>query len=163
MIVRPCLASDLKDVRDIWNASIRQTLITFNSDEKTAEDMSALLAEKQRANHGFFVAEVEGSVIGFVVYGQFRGGAGYAATMEHTISLASQARGKGAGRALMSAMEQHAIDAGVHSMWAGVSSANAAGRDFHAALGYSEIARLPEVGFKWDQWLDLILMQKILR
>lgn len=163
MIIRPCERSDLQSVGDLWNQAIRETLITFNSVEKTAEDMADLLTEKRRLGQGFFVAENAGVVVGFAVYGQFRNGIGYAPTMEHSIFLSPGARGKGAGRALMTMMEDFAATSGVHSMWAGVSSANPAGRDFHAALGYAEIATLREVGYKWGRWLDLILMQKILQ
>lgn len=162
MIVRPCETGDLSAVRDLWNDTIRDSLITFNARLKTLADMEAMLGDRKAQRHGFFVAEDEGRVLGFATYSQFRAGVGYARTMEHSISLAPTARGKGAGRLLMSAIEDHAAKGGTHSMWAGVSSANPGGRDFHAAIGYREVATLKEVGFKWDQWLDLILMQKVL-
>ena len=62
----------------------------------------------------------------------------------------------------MEAVEDHARQGGAHSIFAGVSSGNPAGIAFHAALGYREVAVLPEVGWKFGRLLDLHLMQKIL-
>ena len=160
MIVRPAVGSDAGPVRDIWNAVIRETLITFNPVEKTHDEVEGLILARTGSVGGTFVAEESGAVLGFVTYGQFRSGAGYARTMEHTIHLVPGARGRGVGRALMAALESDARAKGVHSLIAGVSSASPESRAFHAALGFSEIAVLPEVGCKWDRWLDLHLMQK---
>jgi phosphinothricin acetyltransferase len=162
MRLRPATGGDVPAIREIWNAVIRDTLITFNPVEKTEEELAALIAAKAGLGHPFLVAELDGQVTGFATYGQFRGGAGYARTMEHTIILAPASRGRGVGRVLMAALEEHARAAGVHSIFAGVSAANEAGVAFHAALGYAEVARLREVGRKAGQWLDLVLMQKFL-
>ena len=96
-------------------------------------------------------------------YGQFRASNGYARTMEHTIILAPGASGRGVGRALMTAIEEHARKAGVHSMFAGVSGRNPDGIAFHAALGYVEVARLKEVGWKLGRWHDVAWFQRTLR
>jgi phosphinothricin acetyltransferase len=82
--------------------------------------------------------------------------------MEHTIQLAPGASGRGHGRALMRAVEDHARMGGAHSMFAGVSGENPEGRAFHARLGYAETAVLPAVGWKFGRWMDLVLMQKFL-
>ena len=161
-MIRPATTSDLAALLAIWNPLIRDTLITFNSTQKTLADMEKMLAEKAAAGQAFLVAEADGRVAGFATYGQFRGGVGYAHTMEHTIILGEATRGKGLGRALMRAVEDHARASGAHSIFAGVSGGNPEGRAFHAAMGYREAAVLPEVGYKFGRWWDLVLMQKFL-
>lgn len=149
-------------IAEIWNPVIRTSAITFNPVEKSEAELVRLIVSRADAGHGFFVAEEGEAVLGFATYGQFRGGAGYARTMEHTVMIAEDARGKGLGRALMDALEGHARAQGVHSLFAGVSAENSDGIGFHAALGYEEVARLREVGWKFDRWMDLVLMQKVL-
>ncbi|MDK3018101.1 GNAT family N-acetyltransferase [Pseudodonghicola flavimaris] len=164
MIVRAATAADAAAICAIANPIIRDTVITFNSIEKTPEGVAEEIAAKAPA---FLVAEAEtgtGSrVLGFASYTQFRGGAGYVHSMEHTIQLAPEARGQGAGRALIAGLEEIGRARGVHVLVAGVSAGNPMGLAFHAALGFVEVGRMPEVGFKFGEWLDLVLMQKILR
>lgn len=156
MILRAARAGDAEAIAAIQNPVIRDTAITFNSQEKTLEDIAASIA----GDPCFLVAEESGEVLGFVSYVQFRRGVGYARTVEHTILLAPAARGKGTGRALMTAAEDHARRAGIGSIWAGVSGENPAGVVFHARLGFEEVARLPKVGYKFGRWMDLVLMRK---
>jgi len=150
-MVRPAEAGDIPAILAFWNPIIRETTVTFASEEKTEAGLLATLAE-----------DAGGRVVGLATYAQFRGGNGYARAMEHTIILAPGARGQGAGRALMAAVEDHARRGGAHSMIAGVSAENEAGIAFHAAVGYPEVARIPEVGWKFGRWLDLVIMQKML-
>jgi phosphinothricin acetyltransferase len=60
----------------------------------------------------------------------------------------------------MEALCDHATAAGKHSMFAGCSAENAGAVAFHARMGFAEVARLPEVGFKFGRWIDLVLLQK---
>ena len=162
MTVRPATEADVPAIRGLWNGLIRETLVTFNSVEKSEADVAAYLAARAAEGQAFFVAEVDGEVLGFATYFQFRGGVGYRHTLEHSIMLDPRARGRGLGRGLMAAVEDHARAAGHHSLFAGVSGANPEGRAFHAAIGFRDVATLREVGFKNGQWLDLWLMQKML-
>ena len=120
-----------------------------------------MIADRDRLGHATFVTAGD-AVLGFATYAQFRSGAGYATCMEHSIILAPAARGLGAGRGLMSALLAHAGAAGAHQMIAGVSAENPDGVAFHAALGIVEIARIREAGYKFDRFIDLVLMQKFL-
>lgn len=162
MIIRPAMPADYDAILAFWNPVIRDTAVTFSSEEKTPDSLGAMIALRRDAGQEFLLAEDAGLVLGFATYGQFRGGNGYRHAMEHTIVLAPEARGRGAGRALMSAVEAHARAGGAHIMMAGISAENAAGVAFHMAVGYVEIGRVREAGWKFDRWLDLVLMQKIL-
>lgn len=156
MNIRPATPGDAAAVAAIWNPVIRDTTVTFNAVEKTKADLAALIAGRAC----FLVAEEAGDLLGFASYTQFRGGVGYAHTMEHSVILSPAARGRGLGRGLLTAIEDHARAAGAHSMIGGVSSGNPAAIGFHAAMGYTEVAVLPEVGRKFGRWFDLHLMQK---
>ncbi|MGP3698611.1 GNAT family N-acetyltransferase [Rhodobacter sp. NSM] len=157
-MIRHAVDADAPALLAIWNPIIRDTLVTFNATEKSTDELRSMIADRP----AFLVADPGEGPVGFATYAQFRGGVGYRHTVEHTIILGPAARGRGFGRALMAALEDHARGSGMHSIFAGVSAANPEGRAFHAALGYAETAVLPQVGYKFGRWLDLVLMQKFL-
>ncbi len=80
--------------------------------------------------------------------------------MEHMIVLAPTPRGRGIGRTLLAAIEDHARTAGAPVMVAAISGENMAAIGFHRALGHVETGCMPELGRKFGRWLDLVLMQK---
>lgn len=161
MTLRPATHQDCEQIRDIWNYYIRDTIATFNPSEKSRHDIGDLIDQKRLHNKPFLVFDT-GSIQGFATYGDFRSGAGYAYTQEHTILLHKSATRTGIGRKLLTALEQHADKANIHSMIAGVSAENTQGVDFHIACGFKQVARLPQVGFKFDRWHDLVILQKML-
>lgn len=160
-MIRAATQADAAALADLWNPWIRDTAITFNAQEKSSDDIARMIAERQVAGHAFLLAEDAG-LLGFATYSQFRGGIGYATCMEHTVILSPLARGRGVGRALMQAVEDHARSAGAHQMIGGVSGENPEGRAFHAAIGYRDLAIIREAGFKFGRFMDLVLMQKFL-
>lgn len=156
MIIRAATKGDADAIADILNPVIRETAITFNAQERTPAEIVDMMGLVPC----YLVAEDQSQVVGFASYDQFRKGVGYARAMEHTIVLSDRARGKGAGRALMGGITDHARAAGVGSLWAGVSGENPAGVAFHTAIGFETVATLPNVGFKFGRWMDLVLMRQ---
>jgi len=162
-LIKDATSKDAKAIAALWTPYILNSDVTFNAAPKTPAMITKMLAEKAAANHPFRIAtDSSGALLGFATYGQFRASNGYARTMEHTVILDETAKGSGVGRTLMSDIEAIAKAAGVHSMFAGVSARNPDGIAFHQAIGYHEVARLKEVGYKRDQFYDLVLLQKFL-
>jgi L-amino acid N-acyltransferase len=161
-VIRDARAADAAAIAAIWNPIIRDTDITFTSVEKNEAGIAALIADRLTAGHAFLVTESESGLAGFASYAQFRAGPGYARTMEHTIILAPAARGRGIGHALMTALVEHAQGRGVRSLIGGLSGTNRSAIGFHARAGFVEVARIPEAGWKFGRFHDLVLMQKML-
>lgn len=159
MILRAARPEDAPAIARITNQIITDTLITFTTTLRNPADIAADIHARGPA---YLVAQRGDAVAGFCTYGPFRSGPGYAATVELTIQLAPEARGHGAGRMLMERLIAVAQSQNKHVMVAGISSANSQGLAFHSAMGFTETGRMAEVGRKQGQWLDLILMQKIL-
>lgn len=162
MIVRAATHADAGAIAGIWNHYIRETTVTFTTDEKTSADVTAYIDARQSGGKCVVVAEREGDVVGFAAASSFRSGPGYARTLETSVMLRDGASGGGAGRALMQAVEATARRGGAGALIAGISGKNEGAVAFHANLGFEEVGRMPGVGQKFGRRLDLVLMQKML-
>lgn len=158
-MIRDAVIEDAPVVADLWNWMIRETLYTFTTDVKTVGAIESLLQQRPQ---GFFIAEEGGEVMGFVTFGPFRSGPGYAATCEHSLLVRPGNQHRGLGTALMRHAMHAAERAGCHVMVGAISSANPQAVSFHEKLGFRQVGVMPEVGRKAGKWLDLVLMQKIL-
>ncbi|WP_299631653.1 GNAT family N-acetyltransferase [uncultured Roseobacter sp.] len=159
MKVRAAIPEDAAVVAALWNVMIRETLSTFTTVEKSRAEVQALIETRAATS---FVAEKAGQFAGFATFGPFRSGPGYIATVEHTVLVDARQQGAGVGRMLMAGLEAAARQFGCHVMVAGISNTNTGAQKFHKRLGFTEVGRMPQVGQKAGQWLDLVLMQKIL-
>ena len=153
-MIRPATPGDAPALHAIWTPVIRETTSIFHTTERSEEEIAALT---QRPDP-FLVWDEGGRVLGFARCFPFRAGNGYARTVEHTILLAPDAQGRGIGRQLIDALAEAAAAQGKHTMIGAISAENVSGLAFHAACGFREHGRLPEVGYKFGRWLDLVLM-----
>ena len=158
VVVRPAAPTDATAIAGIWAPIIRDTTVTFHPHPRSPAEVAAMIADRQGAGHAFLVAEAGGGLLGFASYAQFRPGLGYARTMEHTVNLAPAVRGRGVGRALLAAVVAHAAAAGHRGLIGAVTADNAASLGFHRRMGFAEVGRIPEAGWKFDRFHDLVLM-----
>ncbi len=161
--LREAVATDAAALKAIMAPVIVGSTASFSSEERDEPAWAAMVEDRLVRGRAFYVAELAGEVVGYATYDQFRpGNNGYRFTMEHSVYLKDTAQGYGLGRTLMLTVEQHAREAGHHSMIAAVDADNAGSIAFHKALGYEEAGRIPQAGFKFDRWLDVLFLQKFL-
>ena len=161
--LRDATPADADALKAIMAPVIAGSTASFSSEERDEAAWAEMVTDRLNRGRAFYVAEVQGEVVGYATYDQFRpGNNGYRFTMEHSVYLNEAAQGFGLGRTLMLMVEQHAREAGHHSMIAAIDADNAGSIAFHKALGYAEAGRIPQAGFKFDRWLDVLFLQKFL-
>jgi len=164
VVVRDAVDADLPAITGLFDALIPSTTVAWRDHVADAAEMQSWFAEQRLAANPVLVAEVGGEVVGYTTWSWFRGGPrfpGYRHTRELTIHVDEAHHGRGVGRALVDALIERARAAEVRVLVAGVDADNSASIAFHRALGFVGVARMPEVGRKFDRWLDLVLMQRI--
>ena len=160
--IRPATEADLPAILAIYNDAVVNTAAIWNDDIVDLDNRIAWF--RTRTGQGFPVlVAVEGDhVLGYASYGDFRAFQGYRFTVENSIYVAGAARGKGAGSALLAALVDAARAQGKHMMVAGIEAGNEVSLRLHAKQGFVETARMPELGFKFGRYLDLLFLQKTL-
>lgn len=159
-VIRHAHRDDASAVAEIWNPQIRDTVLTFDQFEYPVAEIARLIEGRQKAGLVWLVAVENGAVSGFATYAPFRGGEGYARTMEHSIFLDPEAAGEGLGEALMEALIHEARARGVHSLIACVTGENEVGLKFHRDQGFEVVGVIPEAGRKFGRWMDLRILQR---
>jgi phosphinothricin acetyltransferase len=159
--------ADVDAITAIQNAFITTHAIEWTDTPHTAADRKLWLARQHEVGLPVLVAIAprRDEVVGWASFGPFRDWQkwpGYRLTVEHTIHVREDHWGAGAGRELLSALVERAVARGFHVMVGAIDGENTGSIRFHERLGFTEVARMPEVGTKHGRWLDLVLMQRIL-
>jgi L-amino acid N-acyltransferase YncA len=157
--IRDATEADLPAILAITNEAIANTTAVWNNSPATLEARGAWLRDRQGRGFPVLVAEDRDTVIGFASFGDFRPFEGYLHTVEHSIYVAPEAQGRGAGKALLAALVERARSLGKHVIVAGIEAGNATSIALHTRAGFVETGRLPEVGQKFGRWLDLVFLQ----
>lgn len=163
--VRDATPDDLPVIVELLNATLASTTYEYTESPHTLASRAEWFERQRQRDFPVLVAEVDSAVVGYAAYGDFRDSAarpGYRFTVEHSVHVFESHWGGGIGRQLMAHLIDRARAAGVHVMVGGIDSSNVDSLAFHAKLGFVETARMPEVGRKFDRWLDLVLVQRTL-
>ena len=161
-MIRDAQEADLPGILAIYNEVLATSTAIYTEQPATLDERKAWFLSRRAQSYPVLVFAQESAVEGFATFGDFRARPGYRFTVEHTVHVHCDCRGTGIGQALVRALFPHARRLGKHVMLAGVDAANDRSIRFHERLGFGQVARFREVGWKFDRWLDLVFLQRML-
>jgi len=162
LIIRNATIDDLPGILEIYNHAIINTTAVYSERPHTLD--MRLAWYNDRISNGFpvFVAETDGEIAGFSTFGHFRAWPCYRYTVEHSVYVHIDHRGKGLSKLLLQPLIDRAREMKLHAMIAGIDGENEVSYRLHQSFGFVEVAHFKEVGFKFGRWLDLKFMELIL-
>jgi L-amino acid N-acyltransferase len=161
--IRPAETADLEAMLAIYNDAILNTTAVYDYQPRPSDLQRQWFETKQAQRLPVFVAHDGATIIGFGSFGPFRPWPAYQFTVENSLYVGSAYRRKGAGTALLDSLVSAAQTAGYHVMVAGIDATNEASLALHRKAGFQPVAHFREVGWKFERWLDLVFMERMLR
>jgi phosphinothricin acetyltransferase len=159
-LIRPCNDLDLPAITAIYQHHVLTGTGTFEITPPTLDEMRLRWADVLSKGLPYLVLENEGQVLGFSYCNWFKPRPAYRFSAENSIYLAAQAAGKGWGRLLLGELVASAQRAGIRKLIAVIGdSRNHGSIGLHAALGFQHVGVLSDCGWKFDRWLDVVLME----
>ncbi len=160
-LIRPSRDEDIPAITAIYRQHVLTGTGTFEIDPPSEADMASRRADVLCKGLPYLVVENEGRVMGFAYCNWFKPRPAYRFSAEDSIYMASDAHRKGMGRALLAELCAQAERAGVRKFLAVIGdSANAGSIGVHTTLGFKHVGVLKSCGWKFDRWLDVVMMEK---
>jgi L-amino acid N-acyltransferase YncA len=150
-------------ILDILNEAIANSTALYDYRPRTMDAMCEWFVTKSA--HGFPVIGIEDEakhLLGFASYGTFRAWPAYKYSVEHSLYVHREFRGKGIGRALLTQLIAIAMEQGRHILVGGIDVDNAASIALHEKLGFVHAGTIKQAGYKFNRWLDVAFYQLIL-
>lgn len=150
-------------ILEIFNDAIVNSTALYEYKPRDAQKMVAWFDAKRAGNFPVIGVEDEhGTLLAFGSYGPFRAFPAFKYTVEHSVYVHKDHRGRGLGRVIMDAVIAAARENDVHALMGAIDATNAGSVALHERLGFRHVGTLPEVGFKFGRWLDLAFYQLLL-
>ena len=162
VIIRKATESDLQGMLTIYNEIIKNTTAVYEYNTQTFVMRVQWFASKKESGFPVFCAEENGLVIGFSSIGPFRNWTAYKYSVENSVYVSAEHRGKGIGKLLLLPLIQAAKEMNMHTIIASIDANNESSLRLHKSLGFFEVAHFKQVGYKFGRWLDLKFLELIL-
>src|SRR3984957_16401311 len=161
--IRPTVAADLPFVTAIYDHAVRHGTATFELIPPDLAEMTRRFTVLIDGGFPYFVAVLEGRVVGYAYAGAYRPRPAYRFTVENSVYLQPAIHRRGIGLKLLQRLIAESETRGYHQMIAVIGdSANAGSVGVHTRCGFQMIGTHRHVGFKFGRWLDTVMMQRAL-
>jgi L-amino acid N-acyltransferase len=161
MKIRPATDADLQAILDITNEQVLNGTATFDLEPRAMAQQREWV-KQFTGPFVLLVAEDVGEVVAWGCLHPYGGKPGYRFTAENSVYIRADRRRRGVGRLMLEALVEAARAGGLHTVLARISTDNEASIALHASLGFREVGREHEVGYKFERWLDVVTMQLML-
>lgn len=159
LVLRDASTRDAATICRIYNPYILESCISFEEIPVDAAIISRRIQDCQDAGLPWLVAELDGEVLGYAYASRWRARSAYRHAVEGSVYLAPAAQGRKLGSLLYQALIQRLREGGLHTLIGGIALPNAASEGLHRSLGFREVARFEQVGWKFGRWLDVAYWQ----
>jgi L-amino acid N-acyltransferase YncA len=160
LTVRPAAAADVPAIAAIYGPAVLTGTASFEVDPPDEAEMLRRFQSITGAGYPYFVAEVDGRIAGYAYASAYRTRPGYRFTVEDSVYIATDAQGKGVGKALLERVIAKSRDDGFRLMIAVIGdTANVASITLHRRLGFRFCGTIHSVGYKFGRWLDSVVME----
>ena len=160
--LRLATEEDLPGILSIYNDIILHTTAVYDYQPHSMEMRKTWWASKVKDKYPVFVAAEAEKIVGFSSIGPFRAWAAYKYSVENSVYVATEHRGRGIGKILLPPLITAAIERNLHVIIAGIDASNEASLQLHRHFGFKEVAHFRQVGYKFGRWLDLKFLELIL-
>jgi len=161
--IRDGVDADLAAILDIVNYSILNSTANYNYDISTDEAQKLWFNDRKSKGFPIIVAVgADNEVLGYASFGTFREKKGYQFTVEHSVYVRHDNVKRGIGKKLLLELINRAKIGGYHNMIGVIDAANEESIQFHKNFGFNVVGNIKEVGYKFDRWLDAVIMSLIL-
>jgi L-amino acid N-acyltransferase len=162
--IRLANANDLIAINDIYNWYVPRSTCTYQEELEPIEARQRWFEAHQRnPRHPVTVALSNDEVVGWGSLSSYRERSAYRFTCENSVYVRHDLHGHGIGSALLADLIERANALDYRSIIAGIDGEQSASIAMHAKFGFVECGRQVAVGYKFDRWLDVLFMQKLLR
>jgi phosphinothricin acetyltransferase len=161
--VRIAEEKDLEAILEIYNDAVLNTTAVYDYEPHTLDMRRQWFRIKEAQGFPVFVAAENGRIAGFSSIGPWRAWAAYKYSVENSIYVAADQRGKGIGKLLLEPLIKAAVELDLHTIVAGIDSTNEVSIKLHERFGFKEAGHFKQVGYKFGRWLDLTFMQLLLK